>query len=155
MSFSLTYRAIIEMVGDVALQTPTARGVARKAGLRRGSAPPITSVISDFLSVAEQPLARQYLVDLTGATRARFYSDAPIYLLRSGSLESAELDPGDYVSFLDDTFTPFSPDGVWRSVYSEYLTASRLTVSTSPYAVGLDTSLLSLPFVVLLQASFA
>lgn len=155
MGFPRTYAAIMEMVPAVALQTEVARGVARKAGLRRGSGSVITAAVSDFVGSAEQPLARQWLVDFTGLGRGYFYSNAssPLYIFRSANLLSSALDPGDYEPLMDSTFTQFSSAAPeWRDIYSPHLSAQRLTISTSSAGVEMDEGLLSGAFNVLFQA---
>lgn len=143
------------MVPEIATETQMAKAIARKAGLRSAGGLITTSVISDFVGSAEQPLARQYMLDLTNVTRAYFYSSAstPIYLFRSDNLESVALDPADYEPFRASNFQQFSsvtPE--WRDIWRfDHTTAQRLTISTSTAGVEMDESLLDGPFAVLLQ----
>lgn len=145
------------MVPEIATETQMARSVARKAGLRRGTGSATTAVIADFIGSAEQPLARQWLLDLTEVSMAYFYSNAstPIYLFRSDNLASEGLDPGDYEPFMDSDFQQFSsetPGEAWRGIWSfDHTTAQRLTISTTSSRVEMRESLLDGPFAVLLQ----
>jgi len=149
------YQAVLDMVPEVALVTQHARGVARKAGLRRGTGTVETAVVSDYVGKAEQPLARQWLIDLTDCTQARFYSGSsvPIYLFRSDNLSSEALDPGDYEPFMDGTSAQFSCEASdtpeWRELWDS--TPQRLTISTSASQPEMNTGALDGAFSVLLQ----
>lgn len=143
------------MVPEVALNTKMARGVARKAGLRRGTGVVETTVVSDYIGIAEQPiLARQWLVDLTECTRARFYSgsSALVYLLTSESVESEVLDPGNFATFVDVDSVAFSCQAgdapEWRAIALSQRGPQRLALFISGDPLALDG-----PFPVLFQAA--
>lgn len=157
MSFPGFYREVREMVPSVALQTPLARGVARKAGLRVGLGSLVkTAVVSDYVGSAEQPLSRQWLVDLTGLSSGFFFSSAssPIYLFRSDNLSSTTLNPADYEPLRDTLFAQFSSaSSEWKEMWPGHLTEQRLTISTSASEIEMNESLLDGAFSVLFQAT--
>lgn len=87
MTFGATYRAIDEMILDEALETPMARAIARKAGLRSAGEATRTRALTAVdayidpiapLSIGAEVyvFSYQWLVDFTGATQVRATSQA-------------------------------------------------------------------------------
>lgn len=96
MSFPALYKEVRRMVRNEALQTKTARAIARKAGLRQAPAPTIEAsgrpatlidcfvLIDDDALVDKNPLtglddvsgAYQWIVDLSGYTHIRISSSS-------------------------------------------------------------------------------
>lgn len=103
-SYPKTYRAIKEMVQNEALLTHTARGVARKAGLRSGTATPGGPVTLVDATVGPSLISSewQWLVNLSGYTRVRMDArgDAPLHARYSlAGASTTDLNPGDYAPF--------------------------------------------------------
>lgn len=96
---------------DTALQTPMARSVARKAGLRQGTTAfdgPATA-LDAYVDPVAGFYAHQFEIDLTGMSRVRFSAQSPIlcYLLYSPSTSGASSEAGS--SILEPTdWTPLA-----------------------------------------------
>lgn len=117
MSFPISYREIHEMTRKTVLHTRVARGVARKAGLRRtaGSLRPQT-IFDAYIDPQIEGLIYQWLVDLSGFSRIHLasMSDIPVYLsYNTNALEppSEALAVGGWTQMtglLDEVTTPIS-----------------------------------------------
>lgn len=161
MSYPHFYEAIKDMTAKKALTHRFARTIARRAGLRQGtSLAGARTVIAGFIGPAVPPLARQYLADLSGIAQVRLYTtaEAPLWILRSPSVDSAALNPGDYASLKTSTGDSVADssglsDLGWTELYSPHATPARLTISTSESLPEIDTASLATPFAVLLQVS--
>jgi hypothetical protein len=167
MGFRITDREIDEMIRQESLDEPMAVEVVRKGGAGQGEAPPEVvsaprTVIDAFLSPREEPLGRQYLVDLSAVGRVRLASRSrgDVYVLYSESADPGPLDPGDWIVLKDEDGTPISASSAtsdagddlrWAPIPPEERTRVRLIISTSQTEPQLDNSILDGPFSVALQ----
>lgn len=169
MTFRLTYREIRELARKTFLHTLVARGVARKAGLIASPAlSGLRTVIDAYVSPLESPLARQYAVDLTGATEMRLtsQSNVPIYIFFSLAVDSEALDPGDFqpLSGLDedeiliilsasiaDSVSGGSSALHWLGIPEVLRVPLRLTISTGSAIPAMNSDLLDGSFSMALQ----
>lgn len=115
MTFPGTHRAITEMILDTALQTPMARSIVRKAGLRQGvgeTSAFTRTLIDAWIDIRRNKECWQWDVDLTAYTAIRFMnrSNGPLFVVYSEAGYGSEtLDPEDYQLF--PTLWPLDPYG--------------------------------------------
>jgi hypothetical protein len=160
MAFPRFDAALDDLMETTAFSRRFAATVARRAGLRQGTAeaPPRT-IIDAFFAPDEAPFARQYATDLSGLGRVRIYSRSavPVYLFRSEDLTGA-LAPVDYAAMLDADGDPVFADASessppWQTLSASDMTALRLTLSTSLSVVAWDSASLGTPFSVSVLAA--
>jgi hypothetical protein len=160
VGFPVTDAALDRLMEKTAFHRRFASAVARKAGLRQGTAevPPRT-IIDAFFSPDEPPYARQYVTDLSGLGRLRIYSrsSVPVYLFRSEDL-TEELRPQDYAPMLDANSDPVFADSSgstlnWQTLAPADAVPLRLTLSMSLFEVGWDPDALDGPFSVSVQVA--
>lgn len=137
MSFPRTYSAIREMLPEIALETRTARGIMRKAGLSgaiAGGLRPRT-VVDAYVDVNNGSLRYQWFVDLANFTQIRFTSQSSVsvYLWWSPDTSGILAPPSYaawqsprvggttslYVATRRDLENPASEDLSWRQIPAE------------------------------------
>lgn len=140
-SYPKIYGAIREMARKEALRVPTARGVARKAGLR--SVPEVqaspATLIDATVGPSFTPLEWQWLVDLSAYTRLRFDARGADPLFARYSLTGASteaLNPSDYAPFAGGLSAEdsggYPPDALgWMTLAEEERVPVRLCLITS------------------------
>ena len=157
--FSTTYAEIEELIKRTALSVPLARAVARKAGLRQGAGSFSRTVFAAYIDPMEQPLARQWVTDLSGASRVMLQSrsNVPIYVFCSTNVGSNALDPGDYVTLRDPALVRVSASAssepAWRTLPINRRVPLRLTIGTDFQTPSIEPIILDGPFFVSLRAA--
>ena len=161
MSFARTHAAITAMLPEVALATPMARAIVRKAGLR-ASQPGLErpkTVIEGVLDPLEEQGGRMWLVDLSGMERIRFSAESSVavHLLRQSTALDSAIDIttarmtgltelGASVFLSSSRADSASGDVEWYTVPDALRTTQKLAISTQTDALALNASLLDGPF---------
>lgn len=140
MAFRVTYEALREMVGRIALNVSFARKIVRKSGLRPGAATTGPRTLIDaFVDTNETALWKQWATDLTGFSGVRFtcQSFIALYVFYSHTLDGS-YDPGDWAPLegeegaVSASIANSTGDLRWFTLPAERKAPIRLTISTQP-----------------------